>query len=526
MKRHILFLLGYFIFLSPALRAQKKVYTIPADSVKITYCDSAELILENHTQNVPGFLFNTGNGRTIFKRGSTKLNDSLYLIGADTLNLGARSWIQGGNQFGSTGVLGTLDNNHLDFYTNGLQRARLTNTGDLNIGVATITSGGNLINTNAVLFNHVVSELHGYQPKDIYISRLDNVLYGFGTRLPTTYTPGPNNSTIVDITFPPSELAYWAPGIVYAGGKICLSYWNGGAPQQVDVQLYDNNQKAWFGPFTSTTNLAIGGAGYFEVDIPGGNWVNEIKITMTPPPGGWLNLQNMEYVLSVDDEGLNFPTPYVSKTGNERLYNSFYFWAPSASTPAACISSYLSNYFLNNVLVGASTDNGSGTRLQVTGGVSSDGNIQFSGLTGNNTLTRVLVSDGSGNLYYRDASTLAATDAIRSSLVVNGPITAKRLTLIQKGWPDYVFKKDYELPTLPSLERYIDQHHHLPGITPAAEAEKKGVDIGENQAALLKKVEELTLYVIQQNKKLDAQDKKIASLSREVKRLSTKSKSK
>ena len=63
------------------------VYTIKADSVKITNCDSAELIIENHTQNIPGFLYNTGNGRTIFKRAVQKLNDSLFLIGADTLKV-------------------------------------------------------------------------------------------------------------------------------------------------------------------------------------------------------------------------------------------------------------------------------------------------------------------------------------------------------------------------------------------------------------------------------------------------------
>jgi hypothetical protein len=63
------------------------VYTITADSVKITNCDSAELIIENHTQGVPGFLYNTGRGRTIFKRALTKVNDSVYLIGADTLKL-------------------------------------------------------------------------------------------------------------------------------------------------------------------------------------------------------------------------------------------------------------------------------------------------------------------------------------------------------------------------------------------------------------------------------------------------------
>ena len=107
------------ILLSLGLRLQAQyVYTIKADSVKITNCDSAELILENHTQNIPGFLFNTGNGRTIFKRAAVRLDDTTYVVGADTIRL-PNAWVQGGNAFGATGVLGTLDNNPLDFYTNG-----------------------------------------------------------------------------------------------------------------------------------------------------------------------------------------------------------------------------------------------------------------------------------------------------------------------------------------------------------------------------------------------------------------------
>jgi hypothetical protein len=116
------------------------VYTIKADSVKITNCDSAELILENHTQNIPGFLFNTGNGRTIFKRGAQKLNDSTYLIGADTIKVSSNPWVQGGNAFGTIGVLGTRDNNPLDLYTNNVDQARLTTNGDLLLGSTTDSS--------------------------------------------------------------------------------------------------------------------------------------------------------------------------------------------------------------------------------------------------------------------------------------------------------------------------------------------------------------------------------------------------
>jgi len=64
------------------------VYTINADSVKITnHCDTAELIIENHTQDTLGFLFNKGRGRTEFRKALQRLSDSLYLIGVDTLKM-------------------------------------------------------------------------------------------------------------------------------------------------------------------------------------------------------------------------------------------------------------------------------------------------------------------------------------------------------------------------------------------------------------------------------------------------------
>ncbi|MBS1563276.1 MAG: hypothetical protein JST39_02755, partial [Bacteroidetes bacterium] len=75
------------ILASGTLHAQY-VYTINADSVKITnHCDTAELIIENHTQNIPGFLFNKGRGRTEFRRAFQKVSDTLYVFGSDSLRL-------------------------------------------------------------------------------------------------------------------------------------------------------------------------------------------------------------------------------------------------------------------------------------------------------------------------------------------------------------------------------------------------------------------------------------------------------
>ncbi|MCS3799474.1 hypothetical protein [Niastella sp. OAS944] len=88
MKR-IIFVLS-ILLLGNALHAQY-VYTIKADSVKITNtCDTAELIIENHTQTVPGFLFNRGRGRTEFRR-IAQLDDTSVVVGGDTIHLGRGS---------------------------------------------------------------------------------------------------------------------------------------------------------------------------------------------------------------------------------------------------------------------------------------------------------------------------------------------------------------------------------------------------------------------------------------------------
>jgi hypothetical protein len=91
-------------------------------------------------------------------------------------------------------------------------------------------------------------------------------------------------------------------------------------------------------------------------------------------------------------------------------------------------------------------------------------------------------------------------------LAVNGSAIFTKVKVKTAGtWPDYVFEKGYTLPDLETLERYLAEHKHLPEITPAAEAEREGIDVAAQQAALLKKVEELTLYLIRENKQLKAQ---------------------
>ncbi|WCT13632.1 tail fiber protein [Mucilaginibacter jinjuensis] len=87
-------------------------------------------------------------------------------------------------------------------------------------------------------------------------------------------------------------------------------------------------------------------------------------------------------------------------------------------------------------------------------------------------------------------------------LTVNGTIHATEVLVDQTvQTPDYVFDKDYDLATLKDVKTYIDQNHHLPEIPSAAEITKEGINLGEMNAKLLKKIEELTLYLIEKDKK-------------------------
>ncbi len=90
-------------------------------------------------------------------------------------------------------------------------------------------------------------------------------------------------------------------------------------------------------------------------------------------------------------------------------------------------------------------------------------------------------------------------------LVVGGKVLAEevRIKLI-KDWADYVFQPDYRLATLPEVATYIRDHQHLPDMPSAAEVSATGVSLGEMQAKLLRKIEELTLHAIEQHQTIAA----------------------
>lgn len=91
------------------------------------------------------------------------------------------------------------------------------------------------------------------------------------------------------------------------------------------------------------------------------------------------------------------------------------------------------------------------------------------------------------------------------ALAVAGKIISEEVKVQLSGnWPDYVFEKDYDLPSLEDIQKYIEEKGHLPNIPSASEVENNGLELGEMHRLLLEKIEELTLYTLQQQEKIKA----------------------
>ena len=147
-----------------------------------------------------------------------------------------------------------------------------------------------------------------------------------------------------------------------------------------------------------------------------------------------------------------------------------------------------------------------------------DAGIVFGNVNGVNTVDQGFVivphrSTSSGLRVTPDGDVAIGTkDPKGYRLAVGGKIIAEEVVVkLQANWPDYVFEPAYKLPSLDELQLYISLHQHLPGIPSAKEIATNGIHVGEMNARLLQKIEELTLYIIELKKESDIQAQEIAA---------------
>ncbi|WP_347053605.1 hypothetical protein [Flavobacterium olei] len=204
---------------------------------------------------------------------------------------------------------------------------------------------------------------------------------------------------------------------------------------------------------------------------------------------------------------------------------SIYNWSVNQSTPAFTISAnesisigtweegYQSKLYVKET---GSSDNIWRGRIVATG----DKNAIVMGEYGGkswfgahnsqlNAWSDLIIQGGGGNVGIGTSTPLNKLD-------VNGTVHSKEVKVDIFGWPDFVFKEEYILPKLEEVEKHIAETGHLENIPSEEEVLKKGINLGEMNAKLLQKIEELTLYIIEMKKENTDLKKRMEKIEKEI----------
>lgn len=232
---------------------------------------------------------------------------------------------------------------------------------------------------------------------------------------------------------------------------------------------------------------------YFQVQFPSGNM--------------GVGLNNLPWIPQTGAFEFRAGSALGTTPGSSRLLTCTSIGSPGSGT----------NYFQNNVWV--TRDNGSGSDWLSTR-LHDAISIDASFLTpGNSTRTwwerspfRDIQAWGDGNTTHMTLNqgrlNIGSTTSFGTQykLAVAGSIGAwgeVRVFTNGSAFPDYVFDPSYKLPTLEETEKYVKENHHLPEVPSAAEIEKEGMSLNGMNVILLKKVEELTLHLIEMKKEIE-----------------------
>jgi hypothetical protein len=185
------------------------------------------------------------------------------------------------------------------------------------------------------------------------------------------------------------------------------------------------------------------------------------------------------------------------------------------------LSGYNNETGVNNLFLGHYTgysNNGSGNVFlgDHAGENETGSNLLY--IANSNTTSPLVLGNFSTGQFGINTNKLATGYA----LSVNGAIISTELRIQAfASWPDYVFKKEYRLLSLNEVEKQIKENGHLPNVDSADEIAENGFPVGQMNAKLMEKVEELTLYLIEQDKKLVKQNEEIIALKEALQELKT-----
>ncbi len=454
----------------------------------------------------------------------------------------------------NNGAIGSWSDNSLGFVTNGKVRMTILNTG--NVGLATITPlqplhvSGNVLLTgkNSTLlfsdepptngnwgkwgieyesgglnfwrpFESKVPDQGNYDPKagatNFVLFIKDNGNVGIGTNMPAVKFHVNEGSTLLN-----GNLQVGVPGnnrITSIYGKVGLGTDNPLSALQVNgsVSVGYNVHT----PPGSTSLIVNGpvGIGTFTPTVPL-EVVGKIKTTEFQLTTGYMN----GYILKSDGNGnAMWASPSTiddgdwTRNGNNITVDEFKKIGIGTTTPAEALDLNGNLLCSGNIKGGrtgwepfkimANSSETDGSYILLSNNNNQAGSVKFyaSGTDGriefHNQNMQVMSIRADNNVYLGNPET-------NTNLFVNGEISCGLVRVNTDSWWDCVFNEGYALKPLLEVESYIKKNKHLPEIPSEKEVMENGIDLGKMNALLLRKVEELTLYVIELEKRIKSNE--------------------
>lgn len=243
---------------------------------------------------------------------------------------------------------------------------------------------------------------------------------------------------------------------------------------------------------TDAQSLALNGN---TLSISNGNSVTLPTYDDTPQ-----TLSQTGNTVTLSNGGGSFTMPNTSVTAGTNVTVT---GSGSSVSPYVVSAADTSLYANNGTINSATTTNGNRVVTM------NNSNIWF----------QSAAADTNSKIYIGTTATYPSTTGNYKLFVEGGILTEKVKVALRStaNWADYVFEKNYDLMPLKNVEEYIAIHKHLPGIDSASELAKNGLDLAEMQAKHMAKIEEMMLYIIDQNKTIEKNIKDIEELKKQVK---------